>query len=122
MRLVAQLLHELDGEAPAVEVAREIEEECFESRRAVASHGRVDSEARHSLESASCCTEAFYRKDALQRRSRAAEAHVGRLEPQRASALRAVGDAPADRVGAPEHARRPREIAGREAFAHARAG
>src|SRR5690606_15286113 len=33
-RLVAQLVVELDGEAPAVEVARKIEEERFESRRA----------------------------------------------------------------------------------------
>src|SRR5471030_893438 len=100
MRLVAQLLHELDGEAPDVEVAREIEEECFESRRAVRLHGRVDSEARHSLESASCCTEAFYRKDAPYRRLRAREPHVGRRKAHLAPALRAVHDASADRVGA----------------------
>src|SRR5712671_712751 len=90
MRLAAQLLEELDGEAATVEIAREIEEECFESRRASSVHGRVQSEARHSLESASCCTEAFYRKDAGEHGLAPAQTDVGRGKSQGAPALRAV--------------------------------
>ena len=110
--LVAQLLQELDREAAAVEVAGEIEEECFERRRAAFAHGRVDSEARHSLESASCCTVAFYRKDP---RAAPGAARPRRMlavgNPSVAAALRAVHDAPADRVGTPEQARRGVELA-----------
>src|SRR5690349_18715931 len=111
MRLVAQLLPELDGEAAPVEVAGEIEEECFESRRTGFGHGGVHSQARHSLESASCCTEAFYRKDPLQGRLRAAQPHVGRGETELAPALGAVHDAARDRVGAAEEPRGEIEVA-----------
>src|SRR5688500_12317781 len=111
MRLVAQLLQELDGEAAPVEVAGEIEEECFESRRAAVAHGRVDSEARHSLESASCCTEAFYRIDPLQRGPGASQAHVGGGKAHLAAAPRAVHHAPADRIGPAEEARGVVELA-----------
>src|SRR5689334_2879018 len=122
MRLVAQLLHELDREAAPVELAGEIEEERFESRRAADFHGRVDSEARHSLESASCCTETFYRKDARKRGLRAREADVGRREAERLSALGAVHHAAADRVRAAEQPPRGGEVGPQEGLAHARAG
>src|SRR5204862_6410414 len=102
MRLVAQLLQELDGEAAPIQVTGEIDEERFESRRAAVSHGRVDSEARHSLESASCCTETFYRKDPPEGRFGPREADIRRGESERAPALGTMHHAPADRVGAPE--------------------
>src|SRR5436853_2722992 len=121
MRLVAQLLQELDGEAAPVEVAREIEEERFESRRAAVRHGRVDSEARHSLESASCCTETFYRKDPPERRFRAPEPHVRRREAEVAPALGAVHHAARDRIRAAQEAARGGEIGSREGLAPARA-
>src|SRR6185312_702421 len=105
IRLLAQLLQELDREAAPVEIAGEIEEECFESRRAADLHGRVDSEARHSLESASCNAMAFYRKDAVERRPQAREADVRGGEAQQAAALGPVDHAPADRVRAAEEAR-----------------
>src|SRR5687767_526830 len=122
MRLVAQLLVELDREAAPVEVAGEIEEECFESRPAAVGHGGVDSEARHSLESASCCTEAFYRKHPTNRRLRPAQAHVRGGKAETAAAFGAVLDAAGDRVWSPEQARGEREVAGRQRRAYARAG
>src|SRR4051812_6927771 len=92
MRLVAQLLHELDGETGTVEVAREIEEERFECGRAVFPHGRVGSQARHSLESASCCTVTFYRIDPREGGLGPAEPHVGRRESEQPPALVAMHD------------------------------
>src|SRR5699024_5913845 len=105
MRLVAQLLQELDADAAPVEIAAEIEEERFESRRAAVAHGRVQSEARHSLESASCHAVTFYRKDAPDRRAWAREPHVRGRKTELAAALRAVHHAPGDGVGPAEEAR-----------------
>src|SRR5262249_34702483 len=122
MRLVTQLLDELDGEAAAIQVAVEIEEECFESRRAAGFHGRVDSEARHSLESASCCTETFYRKDPAERRLRAGEPDVGGGEAERLAAPGAMHHAAGDRIRTAEEACGGGEIGAGECFAHARAG
>src|SRR6478752_4373510 len=122
MRLVAQLLHELDGETGTVEVAREIEEERFERGRAVFTHGRVGSQARHSLESASCCTVTFYRIDAGEGRLRPAEADVGRGKSQQATALVAMHHVAGDGVAAAEEARRQVEVAGGERIADSRAG
>src|SRR6185369_9398824 len=106
----------------AVEIAAEIEEECFESRRAACTDGRVDSEARHSLESASCCTVAFYRKDAVQGGPRACEADVCRGEAQQPPALGTMQHPPADGVGPAQQLRRRLEIPHREGFANGGAG
>jgi hypothetical protein len=122
MRLVTQLFHELEGYSAPVEVAREIEEERFESRRAAMLHGRVGSEARHSLESASCHAETFYRKDPRDSRLRPREAHVCGRESHAAPALPSVDDATADDVGPPQQSCRFRKIRGRKRLAHARAG
>src|SRR5437660_1047639 len=117
MGLVAQLLQELDGEAASIQVAGEIEEERFESRRAADVDGRVDSEARHSLESASCCTETFYRKDPVQRRFRSRQADVRRRKAQRTAAPGTRHHPAADRVRAPQPARGRLEIPAGERFA-----
>src|SRR6187431_1412672 len=64
--------------------------------------GRVQSEARHSLESARCHAETFYRKDPVHRGARTREAHVRGGKSHAAAALGAVHDAPADGVRAAE--------------------
>src|SRR5438105_8448897 len=120
-RLVAQLLHELDGEPGAVEVAGEIEEERLESFRAAGSQGRVASEARHSLESASCRKRTFYRKDPGERRAGTCEAHVRRGKTESAAALRPVQHASANRIRIAEEPGGIGEAGGREGLAHARA-
>src|SRR6185503_17494377 len=109
------------GEAPTVEVALEIEEERFERRRAVLRDRGVAPQARHSLESASCCTETFYRKDPSERGRRARQPHVRGGETHVPSPLGAMHHASADRIGSPQQARGMAELAGGQRLADRRA-
>src|SRR6188472_389497 len=100
-RLVAQLVQELDGDAPAVDRFVEVEHEHFQQRLAIRLHRRPYADAGDAGARSSRQAVHAYGENSGQRR-RTAQRDVRRRKTETASPLVAVADVAADCVVAPE--------------------
>src|SRR6187551_3785639 len=107
--LVAQLVQELDRDAPAVDRLVEIEHEHFQKRLAVRLHRRSYADACDAGAWSSRQAVHAHGEDSGQRR-RTAQRDVRRGKTETASPLVAVADVAADCIIASEQRRRARQI------------
>ena len=102
LRLVAQLVHEIDIDMPAVDVAIEIQQVDFQHRLHACVHGRAHADVGGARQRLRVDARNGDGKYAGQRQALAPDLDVGRRKADGAAELPAVHDAAGDDEGAPQ--------------------
>jgi hypothetical protein len=120
--LAAQLVHEIDIDMPAVDVAIEIQQVHFQHRLQALGHGGPHADVGGAGKRLRIDPRDGDREHAGQRQALPAHLDVGRRKADGAADLLAVHDAPGDDEGATEQALGTLDVAGGKRVAHGGAG